>query len=45
MPVLIKMGRSFLARRLYRVQNAPALFNAILIFSETKVDFAWNMAL
>jgi hypothetical protein len=33
MPVLTSMGRSFLARRLYRVQNAPASFAAMLTFS------------
>jgi hypothetical protein len=37
------MGRSFPARRLYRVQNAPASFAAMLKFSETIRDFVCSI--
>jgi hypothetical protein len=40
MPVLTSMGRSFPARRLYRVQNAPASFTAMFKFSENGTGFA-----
>jgi hypothetical protein len=40
MPVLISTGRSFLARRLYRFQNAVASFAAMFKFSETGAGFA-----
>jgi hypothetical protein len=43
MPVLTSMGRSFAARRLYRVQNAPASFEAMLKFSENGTAFARNI--
>jgi hypothetical protein len=40
MPVLTSTGRSFPARRLYRVQNGPASFTFIFIFSEAGNGFA-----
>jgi hypothetical protein len=45
MPVLTSMGRSFLARRLYRVQNAPASLAAMLKFSVIGKGFSWIIEL
>jgi sigma54-dependent transcription regulator len=42
---LTSMGRSFLARRLYRVQKAPASFTAMFIFSVIGTVFALIMKL